>query len=114
MLLITFGIFLATYASSQSLNKQKLASNIKTNETELDFFKWLIGNFRNINSFILINMINFLGIAMLIFALLVSALMGIYQEKLYSTYGKHPEEALFYSVTKNDLFFSIYFVFFLP
>jgi UDP-xylose/UDP-N-acetylglucosamine transporter B4 len=35
---------------------------------------------------------------MLIFALLVSALMGLYQEKLYTTYGKHPQEALFYSV----------------
>jgi solute carrier family 35 (UDP-xylose/UDP-N-acetylglucosamine transporter), member B4 len=39
-----------------------------------------------------------LGLTMLIFALLVSALMGIYQETLYATYGKHPEEALFYSV----------------
>ena len=35
---------------------------------------------------------------MLVVALLVSALMGIYQERLYATYGKHPQEALFYSV----------------
>ena len=38
---------------------------------------------------------------MLIFALIVSALMGIYQETLYGTYGKHPEEALFYSVRRS-------------
>ena len=41
-----------------------------------------------------------LGLSMLIFALIVSALMGIYQERLYATYGKHPEEALFYSVRR--------------
>ncbi|CAF2535014.1 unnamed protein product [Rotaria sp. Silwood2] len=79
VLLITFGIFLATYASSQSLNKQKQASNMEMTEIKPDFFKWLI------------------GIGMLIFALLVSALMGIYQETIYAEYGRYPEEALFYS-----------------
>lgn len=33
---------------------------------------------------------------MLVFALVVSALMGLYQEWLYSTYGKYPDEAMFY------------------
>jgi hypothetical protein len=42
-----------------------------------------------------------LGLSMLIFALIVSALMGIYQETLYATYGKYPEEALFYSVRRS-------------
>jgi UDP-xylose/UDP-N-acetylglucosamine transporter B4 len=42
---------------------------------------------------------------MLIFALLVSALMGIFQEHIYAKYGKHPEEALFYSVNKTNNFF---------
>ncbi|UJR08434.1 hypothetical protein I4U23_012704 [Adineta vaga] len=79
VVLITFGIILATYASSQSLNKQKAANNIKIDEQKPDFFRWII------------------GISMLIFALLVSALMGIYQETLYAKWGKHPEEALFYS-----------------
>ena len=74
--MITFGITLATYASSQSMSKQKVAHN----EQKPDLVRWII------------------GISMLIFALLVSALMGLYQEKLYGTYGKHPEEALFYSV----------------
>jgi len=74
VVLITLGIILSTYASSQSLNK-----HIKINETKPDLFWWII------------------GIGMLIFALLVSALMGIYQETLYAKYGKYPEEALFYS-----------------
>jgi len=43
VILITFGIVLATYASSQSLNEQKAANNIKTDEPKPDFFRWLIG-----------------------------------------------------------------------
>uniref|UniRef100_A0A8C2K0B1 Solute carrier family 35 member B4 n=1 Tax=Cyprinus carpio TaxID=7962 RepID=A0A8C2K0B1_CYPCA len=38
-----------------------------------------------------------LGIAMLTFALLMSARMGIFQETLYKKYGKHSKEALFYN-----------------
>ena len=38
-----------------------------------------------------------IGIGMLIFALLMSARMGIYQEVIYAKHGKHPKEALFYS-----------------
>ncbi|XP_013981314.1 UDP-xylose and UDP-N-acetylglucosamine transporter isoform X2 [Salmo salar] len=38
-----------------------------------------------------------LGIAMLTFALLMSARMGIFQETLYKQYGKHSKEALFYN-----------------
>jgi UDP-xylose/UDP-N-acetylglucosamine transporter B4 len=91
VILITSGIILSTYASSQSLNKQKLANNIKMTEEKPDLFRW------------------FIGIGMLIFALLVSSLMGIYQEKLYATYGKHPDEALFYSV--KNFVFKIIFLF---
>ena len=36
------------------------------------------------------------GIGMLTFALFASALMGIYQEKMYAKFGKHPHEALFF------------------
>lgn len=39
------------------------------------------------------------GIAMLTFALLMSARMGIFQEMLYKQYGKHSKEALFYNVS---------------
>jgi solute carrier family 35 (UDP-xylose/UDP-N-acetylglucosamine transporter), member B4 len=35
---------------------------------------------------------------MLSVALLLSAGMGIIQEKLYKKYGKHPDEALYYNV----------------
>ena len=35
---------------------------------------------------------------MLTFALLLSAGMGIIQEKLYKEHGKHPSEALYYNV----------------
>ncbi|XP_065912127.1 UDP-xylose and UDP-N-acetylglucosamine transporter-like [Dysidea avara] len=38
-----------------------------------------------------------IGIAMLLFAMFMSARLGIFQETLYSTYGKHPREAMFYS-----------------
>ncbi|KAL5014820.1 hypothetical protein ScPMuIL_009090 [Solemya velum] len=34
---------------------------------------------------------------MLLFALFMSARMGIFQEQLYGLYGKHPKEALFYN-----------------
>jgi len=40
------------------------------------------------------------GIALLTFALFMSAQMGIYQETVYVKYGKHPSEALFYNVMK--------------
>lgn len=40
------------------------------------------------------------GIAMLTFALLMSARMGIFQETLYKEYGKHSKEALFYNVSR--------------
>lgn len=38
-----------------------------------------------------------LGIALLTVALFLSARMGIYQEVLYKRYGKHSDEALFYT-----------------
>lgn len=39
------------------------------------------------------------GIALLTFALFVSARMGIYQEVLYKQHGKHPREALYITVS---------------
>lgn len=45
------------------------------------------------------------GIAMLTFALLMSARMGIFQEMLYKQYGKHSKEALFYNV--SGVFFPV-------
>lgn len=39
-----------------------------------------------------------LGITILTFALFTSARMGLFQEVLYKKYGKHPREALFFTV----------------
>lgn len=40
-----------------------------------------------------------IGIILLTSALLLSARMGIFQEQLYKNHGKHPEEALYYTVS---------------
>lgn len=69
---ITVGIVLCTLASS---------SKIKVDETE--------DKTEAYSEYAL-------GIGMLLFALVASAYMGIVQEQLYSQYGKHPREALFY------------------
>lgn len=37
------------------------------------------------------------GIFLLVFALALSALMGLWQESIYKKHGKHPREALFYN-----------------
>lgn len=39
-----------------------------------------------------------IGIILLSTALFLSARMGIYQESIYKVYGKHPNEALYYTV----------------
>lgn len=70
--LITIGIILCTISSyNEPLHKSK-------KESEDFLFTWLI------------------GLSIMTVSLFTSAFMGIYQEKLYSKYGKHPQEALFY------------------
>lgn len=74
--LVSIGIFICTIMSAKEVNM--------THEGEEDegfyaFVHWAI------------------GIAMLMFALLMSARMGIFQETLYKQFGKHPKEALFYN-----------------
>lgn len=39
------------------------------------------------------------GVALLTVALFMSARLGVYQEVLYATYGKHDKEAMFYIVS---------------
>ncbi|KAJ8047107.1 UDP-xylose and UDP-N-acetylglucosamine transporter [Holothuria leucospilota] len=75
VLMITFGIFLCTLLS---------ARDVKSDDEDEDnvtykYVMWLC------------------GIGVLTFALFLSARMGLYQEVLYSSYGKHPREALFYT-----------------
>lgn len=89
IILITAGIILATLASS----KQSYSKNGELVESnELVAFIWWI-----------------LGIAMLTFALLLSAGMGLIQENLYKTHGKYPDEALYYNhVLALPAFFLFY------
>ncbi|XP_074488499.1 UDP-xylose and UDP-N-acetylglucosamine transporter [Sebastes fasciatus] len=75
--LISAGIFICTIMSAKQVN---VANEGSEEEGFHAFMHWLI------------------GIAMLTFALLMSARMGIFQETLYKQYGKkHSKEALFYN-----------------
>jgi len=69
--MVTCGIFLTTWASDRIKGEE--SNNDKTSST--------------------------MGILLLSFSLIVSAGLGIYQETLFKTYGKHSKEALFYSHT---------------
>lgn len=76
VLMISIGIVLCTIASSSDV---KSGADKNTENKVYEYFIWLI------------------GIAMLLFALFMSARMGIFQETIYSRFGKHPSEALFYN-----------------
>ena len=41
------------------------------------------------------------GVASLLIALVMSAVLGIFQETLYTKFGKYPREAMFYSVSRS-------------
>lgn len=68
---------MCTMASAKDFKKEQVTN---TTDEWIDMFWWLV------------------GISMLTFALLLSAGMGIIQEKLYKEYGKYPDEALYYNV----------------
>uniref|UniRef100_UPI003AACF944 UDP-xylose and UDP-N-acetylglucosamine transporter n=1 Tax=Centroberyx gerrardi TaxID=166262 RepID=UPI003AACF944 len=76
IVLVSAGIFICTIMSAKQVNVSNEGSE---EEGVYAFMHWL------------------LGIAMLTFALLMSARMGIFQETLYKQYGKHSKEALFYN-----------------
>ncbi|XP_016119572.1 UDP-xylose and UDP-N-acetylglucosamine transporter-like [Sinocyclocheilus grahami] len=78
IVLVSVGIFICTIMSAKQVNVEKGATE---EDVFYAFVHWL------------------LGIAMLTFALLMSARMGIFQETLYKKYGKHSKEALFYNVS---------------
>jgi len=85
--MITVGISMATIASAQQLPDTSAPNQTEPSRSSVpsehssgeDLFTLSI------------------GIAMLLFALFTSARMGIYQEVLYGTHGKHPREAMFYT-----------------
>ncbi|CAF0792307.1 unnamed protein product [Brachionus calyciflorus] len=74
---ITIGIIICTLASSTDIKKPNVHGHVSNDF--VDFLWWVV------------------GILMLTFALLLSAGMGIIQEGLYKTHGKHPSEALYYN-----------------
>lgn len=74
--LVSLGIFICTIMSAKQVSVEEGATE---EDGVYAFMHWL------------------LGIAMLTFALLMSARMGIFQETLYKKYGKHSKEALFYN-----------------
>ena len=79
---ITVGICISTFASSTAKVSTPAPANASeegaTPPPPVPLLEWSI------------------GIGMLTFALFASALMGIYQEKMYAKFGKHPHEALFF------------------
>lgn len=79
IVMITVGICLATFASSQQTIKKESTSTSTETDDFIDLMWWSA------------------GIGMLTVALLLSAGMGLIQEKLYAEYGKHPGEALYYN-----------------
>ena len=66
--LITIGIIMCTFESAKTLENQS------------NFIDWSI------------------GIVMLSTSLVLSALMGVNQERIFAKWGKHYEEALFFTV----------------
>ncbi|XP_017852476.1 UDP-xylose and UDP-N-acetylglucosamine transporter [Drosophila busckii] len=76
--MITVGIILCTLVSSGDV-KDNTHHSLKADSSYSVFFWWSV------------------GIALLTVALLVTAYMGIYQEVIYKRYGKHPDEALFFT-----------------
>ncbi|KAG7454624.1 hypothetical protein MATL_G00261670 [Megalops atlanticus] len=73
---VSLGIFICTIMSAKQVS---VGQGVTEEQGFYSFLRWL------------------LGIAMLTFALLMSARMGIFQETLYKQYGKHSKEALFYN-----------------
>ena len=76
VVMITVGIAMATLSSAKMVHSNRAGSD---QEAETEFSVWL------------------LGILMLVFALVSSALLGLTQEKFVSRFGKHPQEAMYMS-----------------
>ncbi|KXJ15783.1 UDP-xylose and UDP-N-acetylglucosamine transporter [Exaiptasia diaphana] len=81
VLMITAGIAICTVVSA---NKVEVHHTATTGNPYTDYLWWCV------------------GITMLVVALFLSARLGIYQEQLYSQFGKHPTEALFYAAEDQE------------
>lgn len=85
--MITLGIIICTIISSQEIKStQKIDINSTPPSQFENLFWWIF------------------GITLLTIALFLSARMGLYQEVLYQRFGKHPKEALYYTVSENIFF----------
>ncbi|XP_013193419.2 UDP-xylose and UDP-N-acetylglucosamine transporter [Amyelois transitella] len=80
--MISAGTAICTIQSSGDVKAPRETHEDAEEEERLKFIDWLWWC---------------LGIAILTFALFVSARMGIFQESLYAKHGKHPWEALYYT-----------------
>lgn len=78
--MISIGIGICTIISGMDIKSLQAKSVIQISTTPWDDFFWWT-----------------LGISLLTVALFVSARLGIYQEVLYSRYGKNAREALYYT-----------------
>ncbi|EDW15449.1 UDP-xylose and UDP-N-acetylglucosamine transporter [Drosophila mojavensis] len=76
VIMITVGIFICTYFSSQDVEVDKRHGD---GDAEANIFWWLV------------------GVLLLVLALFISSYMGITQELLYRKHGKCAREALFYT-----------------
>uniref|UniRef100_A0A915JKF7 UDP-xylose and UDP-N-acetylglucosamine transporter n=1 Tax=Romanomermis culicivorax TaxID=13658 RepID=A0A915JKF7_ROMCU len=76
VIFVTAGIIVCTLATSFSGNSTR--RNSQDPEKGADYLSWII------------------GVSMLWFALFFSSLLGIRQEQLFTKYGKHSREALFF------------------
>ena len=76
VVLITVGIIICTISSGLNLNQTVDA----TDDSNFSVLFWW-----------------FVGITLLLISLLVAAILGVYQEKLFRKHGKHPDEALFFT-----------------
>lgn len=80
--MISIGIAICTIQSSSEVRAPREPYEDEAEEARQQFIDWLWWC---------------IGIIILTFALFVSARMGIFQESLYSEFGKHPWEALYYT-----------------
>ena len=91
VVMISCGIFLCTVMSATNRVSIKTGKVIFYNETETEEHV-LVDDFdyEELRQMVC-------GVVLLTFALILSTRMGIYQEDLFTTYGKHAKEALFYT-----------------
>ena len=94
VVMISSGIFLCTVMSATNRVSLKTGKVIFYNESDSDHNAQndIVDDydFEELRQMVC-------GVFLLTFALIISTRMGIYQEDLFTTYGKHAKEALFYT-----------------